>query len=84
MLLYSSGMLPADLTGMLSRLGGILLMSEGMLSIPGMSLAEIAGMLRKLFSVLLALPSMLPLGGMLLLGVCYHLEVCYQPQCLLC
>jgi hypothetical protein len=58
-------MLLAELLGMLSRLGSVLPMSNGMLS-P-------AGMLHKLFSVLLASPSMLPL-----------LEVCYQPQCLLC
>jgi hypothetical protein len=61
-------MLLAELTGMLSSLGSMLPMSEGMLSLPGMLLAEVAGILRKSFSVLLALPSMLPLGDMLLLG----------------
>ena len=53
MLLDSSGMLLADLTGMLLRLVSMLPLSKGMLSS--------AGMLRKSFSVLLALPSMLPL-----------------------
>ena len=57
MLLDSSGMLLADITGMLSSLLSMLPVSRGMLS-P-------VGMLRRLFSVLLASPSMLPLGGML-------------------
>jgi len=70
MLLDSSGMLLADLTGMLSRLGSMLLMSEGMLPLgmvlARMLLAEVAGMLRELFSVLLVSSSMLPLfEGML-------------------
>jgi len=71
MLLKSSGMLLADLTGMLSRLGSMLPVSKGMLLLAGMLssigmlLAEIAGMLRESFSVLLTLPSMLLLGGML-------------------
>jgi hypothetical protein len=43
---------------MLSRLGSMLPIAEGMLSLPGMS--------RKLFSVLLSLSSMLPLRGVLL------------------
>jgi hypothetical protein len=73
MLLNLDGMLLADITGMLSHLGSMLPISEGMLSPVGMLLAEVAGLLRKSFSVLLALSSMLPL-----------LEVCYQPQCLLC
>jgi hypothetical protein len=64
MLLDSSGMLLAELTGMLSRLVSMLPVSKGMLLPVGMSLAEVAGMLRK-SSVLLALPSLLPLTGML-------------------
>jgi hypothetical protein len=42
MLLDSSGMLPTDLIGMLSRLVSMLPMSIGMLSPAGMSLAEVA------------------------------------------
>src|SRR4028118_1055403 len=64
MLLDSSGMLLAELTGMLLPLVSMLPVSKGMLLPVGMSLAEVVGMLRK-SSVLLASPSMLPLTGML-------------------
>ena len=70
MLLESSGMLLADLTGMLSRLVSMLPVSKGMLSSVGMLLPEVAGMLRELFSVLLTSSSMLPLSeGMLPVSV---------------
>jgi hypothetical protein len=69
MLLKLGGMLLAELTGMLSRLGSMLPMSEGML-LARMLLAEVAGMLRELLSVLLASLSMLSLfGGMLPVSV---------------
>jgi hypothetical protein len=71
MLLDSSGMLLAELPGMLSLLSSVLPMSKGMLSpagilLAGMLIAEVAGMLRKAFSMLLISPSMLPIfEGML-------------------
>jgi hypothetical protein len=63
MLLASDGMLLRELTGMLSRLGSMLSMSEGLLPIgmllARMLLAEVAGMLRVLVCYLPCL-------------VCYH------------
>jgi hypothetical protein len=59
MLLDSSGMLLADLLGMLFCLDSMLPMSEGMLSPAGMLLADLLGML-------FCLDSMLPMSeGML-------------------
>jgi hypothetical protein len=76
MLLASGGMLLAEIAGMLSRLGSMLPVSEGMLSLTdmlladmlltGMVLAEVAGMLRKLLSLLPLFRGVLPLfEGML-------------------
>jgi hypothetical protein len=80
MLLASGDMLLAELAGMLSRLGSMLPVSKGMLSVAyllladmlltGMLLAEVAGMLRKLLSVLPLFGGVLPLfGGVLPVSV---------------
>jgi hypothetical protein len=94
MLLNSSGMLLAKLLGMLSRLGGVLPIAKGMLSVTGMLslvgmlLAEIAGMLWRSFSVLLVLLWYVTSVGRYVtsLSVCYAEKLCkiYSDVFLIC